>query len=133
MPEIDWLPSGKGEFGMQRGAPWAQREIDWILEEYGLGRQGLTLVSLLIPGQEISVHTDHHENNCRARIHVPLLTNLECLFISDGDEWHMQVGRAYLIDPTMPHGVVNRGSTDRIHLIFNAHKEGNHGEIRSHA
>jgi hypothetical protein len=32
----------------------------------------------------------------------------------------MEVGKVYIVNTLIPHGVVNDGPTDRIHLMFDA-------------
>ncbi len=120
VPEFTWKPStGPLAHAMIKGAPWAQQTIDdLIAEHFPGGRQGFTLVSLVVPGQVIPEHTDHN-GNCHNRIHVPLTTDERCVFVTEGAEHHMVCGFAYLIDPTLPHGVIHRGVQDRIHLMFN--------------
>lgn len=84
------------------------------------GRQiGFNAISRVIAGGEIPEHTDHHDNGCRERFHIPLQTNPKAFFITGGKRFHMKVGKAYVIDPAQPHSVVNGGKADRIHLIFN--------------
>ena len=120
-PEFEFRPLDNigVEHAMIIGAAWAQQTIDSLIAEHYPGkRQGFTLVSLVTPGQTIPEHTDHREN-CRTRVHVPLMTDPACFFCTGGREYHMPVGAAYVIDPTIPHGVIHRGSKRRIHLMFN--------------
>ena len=120
-PEFNFRPLDQVgvEHAMIIGATWAQETIDSLIAEHYPGKkQGFTLVSLVTPGQTIPEHTDHREN-CRTRVHVPLTTDELCVFVSEGREHHMPVGSAYLIDPTISHGVIHRGTKDRIHLMFN--------------
>ncbi len=120
-PEFDFHPLDNigVEHTMIIGAEWAQETIDGLITKYYSGkRQGFTLVSLVTPGQTIPEHVDGREN-CRTRVHVPLTTDKECVFFTKGCEHHMPVGSAYVIDPTIPHGVIHRGTENRIHLMFN--------------
>ncbi len=124
VPELTWKISNRTpiEYGMIRGAPWAQQTIDEVIaEHFPGGRQSWTLVSKVVPGQTIPTHTDHQDGNCRNRIHVPLITDERCVFVTEGAEHHMACGFAYVIDPTTPHGVIHRGTQDRVHLMFNCH------------
>jgi len=121
-PVFEWrsLDGGKGvEHAMIIGASWAQDTIDGLIAEHYPGKsQGFTLVSLVTPGQEIPEHVDGREN-CKTRVHVPLVTDPECVFFTEGQEHHMPVGGVYVVDPTIPHGVIHRGTKRRIHLMFN--------------
>lgn len=52
------------------------------------------------------------------KIHLPLQTNEKAFFILEGKRYHFEVGKAYEVNNGLKHAVVNRGATDRIHLIF---------------
>lgn len=91
-----------------------------VLKHLSGRKQGITFLSRLVPNQFIEMHTDHHDNDCQMRVHVPLMTNELAIFSTEGKNYHFQVGYAYVIDPTREHGAYNGGDTDRIHLMFNA-------------
>ena len=52
------------------------------------------------------------------KIHVPLLTNDQVSFVIEGKSYHFAEGEAVEVNNMGVHAVANRGSTDRIHLIF---------------
>ncbi len=52
------------------------------------------------------------------KIHVPLQTNPDCYFFIEGEKFHLKQSVAYEVNNGKQHGVVNSGTTDRIHLIF---------------
>lgn len=52
------------------------------------------------------------------KIHVPLVTNQDCYFFIEDHKFHLKPGVAYEVNNGKQHGVVNAGTTDRIHLIF---------------
>lgn len=52
------------------------------------------------------------------KIHVPIRTNPEVRFFVDGTAYHFPEGEAVEVNNMAVHGVENRGSSDRIHLIF---------------
>ena len=52
------------------------------------------------------------------RVHVPLLTNDEALFIVNGIPYNLKVGGAYKVNTLAEHAVKNNGPTPRIHLMF---------------
>ncbi len=119
---LEWQSGGNGIYAMLQEWP-AEFEADgvilWILRQfYPEGRRGMTMLSRLVPGQEIPEHTDRHEH-CHRRVHFPITTNDKATFTSDGREFHMERGGVYEIDPFLPHSARNHGDTDRIHLIFN--------------
>lgn len=51
------------------------------------------------------------------RIHVPLTTNPEVDFLHVGERVDMRPGEAWYLDLNLPHAVVNRGDSERIHLV----------------
>ena len=71
-------------------------------------------------GGRIPSHVDcgNYFTNC-SRIHVPLKTSKEVDFYLGDSKINMKVGRYYQIDNTnFEHSVLNRGSSERIHIIF---------------
>lgn len=73
-------------------------------------------VIALEPSAQIVVHTDAPVAG--RRIHVPLQQNSLCWTFAH-DRWlQLRTGSAYRMDPTVPHGAVNWGTTRRLHLIL---------------
>jgi aspartyl/asparaginyl beta-hydroxylase (cupin superfamily) len=73
----------------------------------------------MAPGGVIHPHRD--ENPAAKwphKIHVPLQTNDNVTFYVDGVAYQFQEGEAAEVNNMALHAVENRGSTDRIHLIF---------------
>ena len=124
LPLLNWKPAGDpGTFAMIEH--WSQElptepVFDVVLAQYPGRRRGMTCFSKLVSGQFIEPHSDHHDSECTARIHVPIVTNPGCVFIEDKYVFHMAVGWVWEIDPTLPHSTANGGDSDRIHLFFNA-------------
>lgn len=120
VPDVEWKPlaHGVGGYAMISDPPGCDEIVSEILGEME-GRAGVMFLSRVVPGQEIPVHKDGHDDGCTERVHVPLQTNTRAFFIIGGKKVHMQKGRYYVIDPTEPHGVINEGKSDRIHLMFN--------------
>jgi hypothetical protein len=55
------------------------------------------------------------------RIHVPVVTNKDCIFKIEDETKNMQPGEIWLIDNVNRyHSVENKGITDRVHLIVDA-------------
>lgn len=77
------------------------------------------MVAKLTAGGVIEKHTDAHPSFAIShRIHVPLVTN-DLVDFSIGDEiFHLKEDFAYEINNLERHGVENRSTVDRIHLIF---------------
>lgn len=84
------------------------------------------LIGMVLPKSSIGLHTDHGVflESCN-RVHIPIITNVDCFFIVGGEQWHMAKGIIYEIDNTRMHGVVNNGLTSRIHLIINLYRADN--------
>lgn len=81
----------------------------------------LTSVRLLklAAGAVIREHSDpdlHHEYG-EVRLHIPLLTNPEVEFFLANERIVMKEGECWYLNLSLPHRVVNRGETDRIHLV----------------
>lgn len=70
-------------------------------------------------GAHIDSHTDQHVSFHHGhRIHIPIATNNQVRFMIEGRPYKLKVGEAYEINNQKRHGVMNRGSEDRIHFIF---------------
>ena len=52
------------------------------------------------------------------RIHIPLVTDEDCMFIVDDNVYKMpEPGQAYMLDTTKKHTALNLGSNKRVHLV----------------
>ena len=73
----------------------------------------------LRPGSEIKTHRDLRLGfkDGEIRLHFPITTNPDVDFIVDGQRWVMGEGECWYHDFTLPHSVINRGPTDRVHLV----------------
>lgn len=67
------------------------------------------------PGTIIQQHTDTDKY---IKIHIPIIANSESFFVFGDQQYCLKVGKAYLINTTKPHGTINNGITDRVHLFF---------------
>lgn len=72
------------------------------------------------PGSEILEHRDHDLSAefGVARLHIPLTTNPEVEFRLNGEPVRMQAGECWYLRLSEPHAVINRGTTERIHLVI---------------
>lgn len=84
-------------------------------------RERNRLLSVVMPGAVIDPHTDELGPDWVTRIHVPLLTNSDAMFITGDVVRRLQVGLAYEINTRERHAVWNAGSTPRVHLMFDLH------------
>jgi hypothetical protein len=84
-------------------------------------RERNRLLSVVMPGASIEPHTDELGADWCTRLHVPLLTNPDAMFIS-GDAVHrMAAGLAYEVNTRERHAVWNAGASARVHLMFDLH------------
>ncbi len=119
---LDWKPAGEpGTFswidrwptGMPTGV------FDIITDLYPGRHQSFTVFSKLVSGQVIEPHYERQDSDCKVRIHIPIVTNPSAIFMEGKLAYHMALGWAWEMDPSMPHSVANGGEADRVHLLFN--------------
>ncbi len=88
---------------------------------YGYARGAFPRVMLakMAPGGVIHPHRDANPAaKWPHKIHVPIQTNDDVTFFVDGIGHHFGPGEAVEVNNMGLHAVENRGTTDRIHLIF---------------
>lgn len=74
------------------------------------------LLSKHHPGLDVLKHVD----GPKKKLHIPFETNPDVVFAFGDDlerSYRMELGKMYMINPTVPHGTSNGGKTDRIHLL----------------
>ena len=77
------------------------------------------MAAKLLAGGKIASHQDAHPSfHFGHRIHVPITTNPRVRFMIDGRPYRFHVGQAYEINNQKTHGVMNKGTEDRITFIF---------------
>jgi len=76
----------------------------------------------LTPGSTIKEHSDHDLcfEEGSVRIHVPVVTNDGVAFYLNGRPVVLEAGSAWYLRLSDPHSVVNRGDSDRVHLVIDA-------------
>lgn len=83
------------------------------------GRIIRAMIARMPTGARIDPHRDSHPSfACGHRIHVPIETNARVRFTVDGRPFNLEAGRVYEINNRKTHSVINKGTTDRTHLIF---------------
>jgi hypothetical protein len=81
-----------------------------IIKEYNLKRSRLMWV---YPFACYSMHSD-----TTPRIHIPIITNLECYFVfKNGSMEHLKIGASYWVDTRLPHTFINCSEHKRLHLV----------------
>ena len=117
---LDWRQS----YGRPMWTEWKpllEPVLRTATESYGYGRGEFPRVMLarMAPGGVIHPHRDQNPAaKWPHKIHVPLLTNDDVTFFVDGIQYHFGEGEAVEVNNMGLHAVQNRGTTDRIHLIF---------------
>ena len=91
-----------------------------LAEHYEPGGTIIRAMAARLPADNIiKPHVDRHPSfHSSHRIHVPLTTNSRVRFMIDGRPYRLVVGRAYELNNQKNHSVMNKGSQDRITLIF---------------
>ena len=95
--------------------------IELVAERYGYREYGTSkiMLSSLAAHAEVPAHIDSNPSSLVPhKVHVPLVTTPEVVFIVEGVSHHMERGRAYELNNLLTHGVENTGDVDRVHLIF---------------
>ena len=74
----------------------------------------------LTPGSVIKEHTDLDLSfeEGTVRIHVPVVTNTGVEFYLNRSRVVLDAGSAWYLRLSDPHSVVNRGSSDRVHMVI---------------
>jgi hypothetical protein len=86
------------------------------LEDLGLYPRRVR-VTCLKAGAKSLVHKDADDNEYMARVHIPIITNKKCVFISEGTTLHMEAGKAYAVWVNNWHQIRNDSEDDRYHII----------------
>jgi quercetin dioxygenase-like cupin family protein len=103
-----------------------QRHVDAVIQAalpfIGGTKAVQAMLTRMKPQSTIARHKDRGEvTKASHRIHVPIITNQQCIFTIENDEKHLQAGSVWLIDNTDRfHSVRNDGNEHRIHLIVDA-------------
>jgi hypothetical protein len=95
--------------------------LDFIKQFYRVDEY-VAFLARLGSGGKIDTHRDSGEFlETVHRLHIAIETNTKCFYIVEGTHIHMPVGTIYEIDNQREHGVTNKGSTARIHLVVNVY------------
>jgi hypothetical protein len=117
---VDWRDSYERPL-WHEWKPLLEPVLNAATAPYGYARGAFPRVMLARMGPGGVIHP-HRDQNLAAKwphkIHVPLLTNDQVTFYVDGKSYHFAEGEAVEVNNMGLHAVENRGSSDRIHLIF---------------
>jgi quercetin dioxygenase-like cupin family protein len=89
-----------------------------VIESFGAEVRGVRLLRLT-PGSVIKEHTDHEYtgDDGTLRIHIPVITNPDVVFLLNGTRIVMEAGSAWVLRLNDPHSVANNGATNRVHML----------------
>lgn len=98
--------------------------IEKFLKDLNLKYMWVRLARLA-PNSFLWEHRDYAELNDepRLRLHLPLITNPWSQMVFPEVKVHMAVGSIWKLDPKGPHGVCNRGYSERIHLLMDCYMD----------
>jgi hypothetical protein len=131
----DWhAANGEGPFELQNTPLWDRLEairglVSFWTEACGAQVERVRLMRLAPGGGELKRHTDQVDNDAGVRngqtmrMHIPLVTNPGVDFTvwnwnNEPTVVNMREGECWVLDTRKPHCVVNRGTTERIHLVI---------------
>jgi len=89
------------------------------LDAFPCDRNRIRLMRLN-PGGRILRHSDplHTIDPRLVRLHVPVVTNPDVVFLVNDERVLMQPGETWHVDVRFPHAVENGGTTTRVHLVM---------------
>lgn len=90
-----------------------------ILDSFQFEKAAVRLLNLAA-GAQIKPHSDHclgYEDGY-FRLHIPIITNPDVIFILDNERLIMNEGECWYINANFMHSVANNGIEDRIHLVI---------------
>ena len=91
------------------------------VEQWYNRRAEVSLLVKLLPFKSIRPHTDGGWFIDTHRIHIPIITDPDILFILDGKKFHLECGYAYEMNNLVEHSVVNPTAVGRVHLMVDIH------------
>lgn len=79
-------------------------------------------ISVLRPRSKSSYHRDGQPDEYAVRLHIPIVTNEQCIFHCEQGDAHLPAdGSAYFLRVNRMHQVFNHSDFDRYHLIMNVY------------
>ena len=92
--------------------------IQHFLDQLKCDKMSIRLMRLAA-GSVIKAHRDNHlgYEDGSFRLHLPIWTNDQVIFYIDGKPVHMEVGSCWYANFNLEHSVVNKGESDRVHLV----------------
>lgn len=97
-----------------------QKYMYGVMNEFAKKFTDRAMRKVLVAKHPPDLTVANHIDGPIFKIHVPLFTNKDAVFVFGEDRdriYHMEIGKAYLINTTVVHGTHNGGKTDRIHML----------------
>lgn len=88
------------------------------LERYYNRQAAAAVLVKLKPQAEILPHTDGGWFVNTHRVHIPIITDPEILFILNKKKYHLERGGIYEINNLVQHSVINPTNVERVHLMI---------------
>ena len=83
--------------------------VNSIMAKYGMIRTRLMASK---PKTCLTIHADMSK-----RIHIPLMSNPECLMVIEDRAYYLEPGKVYLTNTTLRHTALNGSQTNRLHIV----------------
>lgn len=98
-------------------------EVVDMVNDMGFVTRGIRIWDNPIGGHHIGWHTDGPSNVYSVRLHIPIVTNPDCVHVwaTLPEETRIHIpadGSTYLFRTNVTHDTFNYGTTERYHLIF---------------
>lgn len=93
--------------------------LQQVLDSFACEKSAVRLMALEA-GAVIREHRDPGSAlaDGTTRIHVPIYTSQQVLFLIDGESVHFSAGQAWYMDASCRHAVTNGGTATRVHLVI---------------
>lgn len=96
--------------------------LNSLIDKLSLSALRQMLMALHPSGLVVNTHTDGEVK----KLHIPFYTNTDAVFTFGENRertYHMELGKAYIINTLVPHGTENTGSSERVHLLSRVDNE----------
>jgi len=106
----------------ERFSPYIEKVVLATIENIGEVKVRQAMLTKLNAHTVIPRHRDRGPLTSKThRIHVPIITNMKCIFNVGEESRNLEAGKIWIIDNVdRYHSVENNGECDRVHLIVDA-------------
>lgn len=118
-PDMDWKEQWDKSIGRVNSLQYPETyfkyplfnipTINRLMDKYGIVR---TRIMASQPKTNLSFH-----NDLTKRVHIPLITNPDCIMIIEDKIYHLEPGKVYLTNTTLRHTAVNASLSNRVHIV----------------